>query len=132
MVVADFNLEAQSVTENPCIREAGFKPFPNWLSKDEAPETLEGLNLETLLSHVGILNEESSELDFRPLPMLVKAVPIPGTCEAAFVAVETAWSTGLCAIPAKQMQQVKRTEVKFFFMLHNFLDKKVGVNRPKD
>jgi hypothetical protein len=44
MVVADFNLDAQSVTENPCIREAGFKPFPNWLSKDEAPETLEGLN----------------------------------------------------------------------------------------
>ena len=78
MVEADLSFDVQSFVENPCISEDGFNPLPNWPNNDAAPEALVGLNLETLPSQSGNLNDGRNELGFSPFPRLVKTEPIPG------------------------------------------------------
>ena len=77
MVEADLSFDDQSDKENPCASEEVFNPLPNLPSKEAAPEASVGLSLETLLSQLGILNEELSALELSPFPKLLKTEPIP-------------------------------------------------------
>jgi len=74
IVEADLRFDDQSDTGNPFINEDVFNPLPNLPNREAAPKACVALNLETLPSQSGNLNEEFNAPDFSAFPSVLELI----------------------------------------------------------